>query len=523
MPTSKHRAQAQYYGQGTEYSKAGAAISGTANAAVAQLTHLQEMQQKELAKNTILQETANWEKDLDEQTNDTVNGWDRQYVQNGKHPTESMNAYADMLGGIRDGFIERHKNELGPNSYLDQAFEASWARFEAEHTLKARAYANKGFIDVSRRKFETAIEDHKNIVLRTEATEGVEAYRQGLGTISAMIDSGAQGIMSPPERDAFKHGVIRDLETKRAYQTVARNPEQFIHDYHLGQFPELDPKLGKDLLSSAEVSLARKVELDEKARHDRNLQLQQAAIDLKNELLTRAQEGDIGGAITDAMKPYNRVVLDKDFDSTLSTLRTMAKEGASHDDPATVARLKREVDHNPSEATYKNIEKAFQNGALKNETFSAMTTRNTERMEHFKDKAFQERHQRTNDSIQTFKPLLEKVSKLSFDNLGADVLSMFEDELRTRVEANPKLDPMDEGRRLALKYRTLMEDRNEAAGEALIGKYGFKSPEDVIQAYRQKRITQLESDMAIQYLKTGASAKPASSASSEPSTLLKKK
>ncbi len=523
LPTAKHRAQSQYYGQGTEYSKAGAQIAGTANQAVAQASYLADQQAKEHAKNTLLQETANWEKDLDERTNDDVTGWDRQYVQNGKRPTDSMAAYGEMLGQIREGFIERHKAELGPNSYLDQGFEAAWSKFEAEHSMKARAYANQKFAEISRKQFETAIEEHKRIALQKETLEGPDAYKASLTTIVAAIDSGAQGVMAPPEREAFKKATIQDLESKRAFQTVARNPEQFISEYHLGLFPDLDPKLGKDLLSSAEVSLARKVEMDEKARLDRTLQLTQARTDLRNELLTMAYKGDIAGAMTEALKPTNRIVLDTDYDSTLATLRTMAREGPGHDDPATVTALKREIDHNPSESTYKGVEKAFQNGRIKQETFASMTTRITERREHFKDQAFTRRNQAINDAVSTFKPLLDTVSKFSFDKLGADAVTMWEDELKTRLEANPKLDPMDEARKLVLKYRTLIDDRNEAAGEALVTQYGFKSEQEVIDAYKAHRISQLESDVLIQHLKTGATKKPSAPSTSEPSTLLKKK
>ena len=522
MPATQHKAQAQYYGQGTELSQAGAQISGTANKALAQASYLAEQQAREKAKNTMLQESANWEKDLDERTNDALNGWDRQYVQNGKHPSESMDAYGNMLGEIRDSFLERHRKDLGSNAYLDQAFEAHWAQFEAKHTAQARAYANKGFLDASRKQFEGAIEDHKRILLKTEATEGPEAYRAGLTTINAMIDSGSQGIMAPPEREQFRRGVIQDLEQKRAYQTVARNPEQFISDYHLNQFPDLDPKLAKDLLSTAEVSLARKVEMEEKTRTDRTLQLTQARTDMKNDLLERAYKGDIAGAMTEAMKPYNKVILDTDFDSTMATLRTLSKEGPSKDDPTTYAELKREIDHNPTEGTYKKVEMAFNNGQLKTETFASFSTRITERREHLRDKAKQERHQATNDAISTYKPLLETVSKLSFDKFGADAQAMWEDELRSNLEKNPKLNPMDEGRRLSLKYRTLIEDRNEAAGEAMIREYGFKSPEDVLTAWRQKRITQLQSDLLIEYMKKGGIEKPAAPASSS-SNLLKKK
>lgn len=524
LSPTKYRAQAQYYGQGTEYSKAGAQIAGTANQAVAQASYLADQQAKEQAKNMLLQETALWEKTLDERTNDAVNGWDRQYIQNGLHPSESMKAYGDMLGQIRDEFVERNKSALtGQNTYLDNGFKAAWGQFETEHSAKARAYANKSFAEISRKQFETGIEEHKRLLLKTEATEGSEAYRLGLGTINALIDSGAQGVMAPPEREAFRKATIQDLETKRAYQTVARNPEQFISDYHLGQFPDLDPKLGKDLLSSAEVSLGRKVEMDEKVRLDRTLQLTQARIDLRNELLTQAYKGDISGAMTEALKPTNRIVLDTDYDSTLATLRTMAREGVAYDEPATVTALKREIDHNPSESTYKSVEKAFQNGRIKQETFAGYTTRIIERQEHFKDQAFTRRNQAINDSISTFKPLLETVSKFSFDKFGADATAMWEDELKTRLEAGPKLDPMDEGRKLVLKYRTMIEDRNEAAGDALITQYGFKSEQDVIDAYKARRISQLESDILIQHLKVGATKKPAAQTTSEPSTLLKKK
>lgn len=522
LAPTKHRTQSQYYGQGTEYSKAGAQIAGTANQAVAQASYLADAQAKEEAKNTILQESANWKNDLDTFINDQVTGWDRQYVQTGKSPDESLKAFDEGLKGIRDSFLDNPQINHG-NKYLDEAFNNTWAQFSGEARIKAREQANKGFVVAQRGVFERAIDAHKLHALRVETTEGPEAYQAAVGTLYAAIDSGSQTIMAPPEREAFKKATIQDLESKRAYQTVARNPEQFISEYHLGLFPDLDPKLGKDLLSSAEVSLARKVEMDEKVRLDRTNQLAQARTDLRNELLTQAYKGDISGAMTEALKPTSRIVLDTDYDSTLATLRTMAREGVAHDNPAVVAALKREIDHNPSESTYKNVEKAFQNGDLKQETFAGMTTRITERREHFKDQAFTRRNQAINDAVSTFKPLLDTVSKFSFDKLGADAVTMWEDELKTRLEANPKLDPMDEGRKLVLKYRTLIEDRNEAAGEALSTQYGFKTVQEVIDAYKAHRISQLESDVLIQHLKTGATKKPSTPSTSEPSTLLKKK
>lgn len=522
LPGAKHRVQSQYYGQGTEYSRAGGQIAGTANQAVTQAAHLADVQAHEEAKNTMLQESAHWKNDLDTFINDQVTGWDRQYVQNGKAPEDSLKAFDEGLKSIRQGFIDNTQINHG-NKYLDDAFESTWAHFAGEARIRAREQANKGFIGAQRGIFERAIDAHKIAALREEAVNGHEAYASALGTINAAIDSGAQTIMAPPEREAFKKATLQDLESKRAFQTVARNPEQFISDYHLNQFPDLDPKLAKDLLSSAEVSLGRKVEMDEKARNDRTLQLVQARTDLRNELLTQAYKGDISGAMTEALKPTNRIVLDTEYDSTLATLRTMAREGVAHDNPSVVAALKREIDHNPSEATYKGVEKAFQNGDLKQETFAGMTTRITERREHFKDQAFTRRKQAIDDSVSTFKPLLDTVSKMSFDKLGADAVSMWEDELKTRLEANPSLNPMDEGRRLVLKYRQLIEDRNEAAGGALVTQYGFKTVDEVVQAYKQKRISQLESDVLIHHLKNGATAKPSTPTDSQPSTLLKKK
>ena len=499
LPGAKHRVQSQYYGQGTEYSRAGGQIAGTANQAVTQAAHLADVQAHEEAKNTMLQESAHWKNDLDTFINDQVTGWDRQYVQNGKAPEDSLKAFDEGLKSIRQGFIDNTQINHG-NKYLDDAFESTWAHFAGEARIRAREQANKGFIGAQRGIFERAIDAHKIAALREEAVNGHEAYASALGTINAAIDSGAQTIMAPPEREAFKKATLQDLESKRAFQTVARNPEQFISDYHLNQFPDLDPKLAKDLLSSAEVSLGRKVEMDEKARNDRTLQLVQARTDLRNELLTQAYKGDISGAMTEALKPTNRIVLDTEYDSTLATLRTMAREGVAHDNPSVVAALKREIDHNPSEATYKGVEKAFQNGDLKQETFAGMTTRITERREHLKDKAFRDRVQRTNEAISTFQPMLQTTGPLQFDSMSKAAQQMFEDELRTRVEADPKIDPYELAPKILKKYYEPLQSDIMMRSAKIANQYKFTSPEEVIKAWRQNRITQLESDQILFFM-----------------------
>lgn len=519
LPMQTGMGPAQYAGEGRAEAQAGAAIANVADRALNYAVTLNEAQRRADATNALHMFKSTFENGV----NEYFYQWDKDEVQKG-HPTDkTLATFTERLSQIE---VATHQTAqeagLSDNPYFVRGLPAVLAEAKKDALLKARAHANKSFIEIGRTKTNTQLDSLMNTALLGDATGDHGLYVKKSNEMVALIEAQVvNGLFTRAEADKMIQERYESLEEKRGYQQIARNPEQFLLDYHSNKYPNLDPKVAQGFVSTAEQALARKVELKERERKLENESRKQYAITLKNELISKAMD-DPAAALSDVLRMENRLALGDDFDNTVSTLRSLADPAKVHDDKPTLRNLSNEIERNPSPATYKNLDRALQNGKLSGSSYMSMTHRLTERIEKLKDRTERERHDRTNLAVSTYQPMLRVTGINDFDQISQGAQQLFEDELRFTVEQNKAADPMIEGRRLMIKYLDYVSDHAETFGEAVVQKYGFKSPAEVAQAYQAGKITRTEADVQIWYF-SRQSAKPKDSASSTSSNLVKKK
>jgi len=509
---------AQYAGEGRAEAQAGAAVANVADRALQYVTSLDLQQQRIQATSRLKVIGSRFEDGI----NDFWYQWDKDYVQKGELPSQTLKVFEQYLNETEKTFYEETEKEYQSNQFLNQELTPLLSEVKKDAMLRARMYAYKSFGEIGRTKTKTALDDLERSALMADAQGNDALFQKRRKEIYDIIETQrVNGIFNDQDAETLLQERINSLTEKRSYQMVARDPESFLKRFHAGEFRELDPKLGKDLVVSAEQALARKVELKERERKLENESRKQYAITLKNELISKAM-ADPGAALADVLLMENRLALGDDFDNTVSTLRSLADPAKVHDDKTTLRDLSNEIERNPSPATYKNLDRALQNGKLSGSSYTSMTNRLTERIEKLKDRTERERHNRTNLAVSTYQPMLRVTGINDFDQISQGAQQLFEDELRFAVDQNKAADPMIEGRRLMIKYLDYVSDHAETFGEAVVQKYGFKSPAEVAQAYQAGKITRTEADVQIWYFSRQAN-KPKDSASSTSSNLVKKK
>ncbi len=516
LPRQTATPQYQYAGEGSGLVKAGGQIASVANQALQFTTALSE----QYARTDALNSGKRYRDDFANEASKFWDDWDQRTVRAGFTPDTAMAEMEGWFAAQERRLTITHLRDVD-NEYKRQALKTAFADVRSEVLTKARQHSRNQYLAIGKETAKTNLDQGMSQALLAESRGDHEGYVIQAQRDLAYIDSLNGTFFNAAEVSRLKTEYAEALETKRAHQLVSTQPETFLKQFSDGKFGRLDPKLGRELVTAAENALARKVEIKDRERKLETESRKQYAITLKNELISKAM-ADPGAALADALRMENRLALGDDFDNTVSTLRSLADPAKVHDDKTTLRNLSNEVERNPSPATYKNLDRALQNGKLSGSSYTSMTHRLTERIEKLKDRTERERHDRTNLAVSTYQPMLRVTGINDFDQISQGAQQLFEDELRFTIEQNKAADPMIEGRRLMIKYLDYVSDHAETFGEAVVQKYGFKSPAEVAQAYQAGKITRTEADVQIWYFSRQAN-KPKDSASSTSSNLVKKK
>lgn len=518
LPSKIGVAPVQYAGEGQGLVQAGTAVAHVADKAVQLMTALNDQQQKVHATNTLNLTKSKFEDGV----NDYWYKWDQDHVQKGELPDVALKAFSDQLESYDKAAYTEFKSEYASNRYVHEAMPAVLSELKKDAMVRARAYAHKSFIEIGRTQTQTSVDSLMDSALLAEATGDHDGYIKKALTIQQTYEQQvANGLFTKAEANKRIQETMQVLEEKRGFQQIARDPGRFLEDYHSKKYANLDPKVAKEFVTAAEQGLARQVELKDRERKLEAESAKTFRISLKNELLTLALT-DPAKALAQVSTMGNRLALGEDYDNTLSTLRTMANPDARHNNDATLRQLNREIERNPDPKTYAHLDAALQRGDLKGDTFMSMSHRLTERIEKMKDKNESDRLKRTNLAVSTYQPMLRVTGINDFDSTSNTAQQLYEDELRAKIEADPKADPMVEGKRLLNKYREYIDDTALTSAEAIASKYGFKSAAEVTQAFTQGIITRAESDVMIWFFSKDKTDKPKPTSANQ-SNMVKKK
>ncbi len=519
LPNSTALQPVQYAGQGQGLEKTGGQIAGVSNAALQYTSHLNA----QLAKVQSVQGGKRAHSILSDEADAYWQQWDNNFVQKGALPEESINNFETWFEKNRENLDNTYAEKYQNNSFLKERVEAAYEDVRADVLTKARQYARTKYLEIGRTNLDSQLETDKIAALKADASGDPEEYSRIANGSLVHIDSLKGTIINDAEALKKKQSFVEDLETQKAFQMVARSPEQFLEAYHSGSgYGRVNPKTARELVVAAEGSLARQVDRRDHAEKEQKAATDQRRQDFRNDLIAQATTPvGASAALAYASTPANRHLLGPDFDNTVATLRAMSNPANTPEDATTISSLKREIESAPSQAVYKKLDYALQNGKIKTDTFTSFTTRNTERIEKIRDKVESDRLKRTNLAVSTYQPLLKVTGINDFDKTSNAAQQLYEDEVRAKVEADPKSDPMTVGKQILPKYLDYIADTAEGFAEAIANTHGYKSDKEVLDAYERKDITRADADVQLWYFNRQKNKKPSSAPSG--SALIKAK
>jgi hypothetical protein len=510
LPNQTGLPNKQYAGEGSALSQAGPAVAHVANQGVALKVQLNQYYNRLEG----VQGGKQLHSDLRSDAAKFLDQWDQDYVQKGSTPEQSINAVDEFFKTYAAS--DKYGEATGSsNQYLREYAQSAFEDVKADTLAKAISHARAGYIAVNRERTKTALDNQMQDALLYDAKGDVENFQKEVsGSMSYLHQMKKDGLFNDAETATLEKNYRDNLEEKRAYNAVSRDPAAFLQAFHENKFSRLDPKVGQSLSVAADQALSRKVAVQDHDERIRTQALTDARTQMKNDFLTQATKDPVG-ALNQVQDLDTRRFLGPEYDNTLSTLRTIANPASLHNDGETVQHLNREIDLRPNQKLRNELDTMFQKGKLNEPTYTAMSHRLQERVDKFVDKAEQDRTHLTNQAINVYKPMLRVTGINDFDGTSSEAQQGLEEELILNLRQDPKLNPMIEGQRLMLKYRSYVDDHYLDVTATVAQKYGIKSEADAQKALIDKRISNTEYDkLHFYYNNQDKVTKPSSNSSS---------
>lgn len=509
LPKATATPQQQYAGEGAAWATAGKQIAATSDRAVVLTAKLDD----DIARSSATLAAKQYQSKLHEKATEYWDQWNNDYVKQGWEPKTAVDQFSTWF----EETTADDRPDPGTNKYMGPALETTYLDVRDEVLTKARAHANTSWIGQGKTRIGTILEDDMKIALRADAMGDVETYDNQVARALGYLKGSVGTILTEAEANEMGQSFVSSLREKQAYQHINRSPVEFLNDFHAGKFQDLDPKLGSQLVDHAYASIQRQSAMWEHTQKAEAAAAEEKAVMAKSRVLqwagTKPQS-----AWEFMLDPVAPTVLGKHFDDTFTTVKAMVQDGGT-DNPETIKRLKEAIDLNPNtNGLYRDIEKALQNGQLKTSTFQSFTTRLIEQREKLKNEVKAERHRLITDEVQTRTPMFDVDGIMGpFDTISNWAKGEYRNEFNKRMEADTenKLDPRRVSQDLFMKYKEYSEGQMSGIATQIRDKKGLTGADagDVLDALREGKLTENESDMLLWLLRYEGKQAPASSAS----------
>jgi hypothetical protein len=452
------------------------------------------------------------------------NDWDTKVVQQGESTENAVLDFEQFFKDQRGLMDAAYGEEAKKNPYAQEALDLAYDHVYTDTMMKARTHARTSFIDITHKKTDAQGDMAMNQALLAESIGDYEGYQQGVQGWLAHLDTlEKSGAYNHDQIVAKKEAFKETVETKRAYQVVARDPQGFLDGNENHEFDRLEPKLRSELVTHADKALDAKVT---RAEHRRKVEKENNefyAQSVMSEIIGQAIQ-DPGAAYARLQNQETRLALGTHYDDTVGRVREYLKSPLPTDkDTRAIGKVKREIELNPTQGTYGHVDALLYSHKIDAQQHATMFNRITERIHSLKTETEQVRTKLIKEAVDTFQPMLRVTGINDFDGTSSDAQQNFQDELFTNLRNDPKLDPQTEGRRLMLKYRDYVADRYLDVTGAIVEKYNVKSPGDVIKLYEAKQISRTESDQMLWYFSNADKVSTPASSPTKTSSVVKKK